>query len=246
MSTPNTTPMATPRAAPSSEITIDSSRIIRRSWDRLSPIARSRPTSRVRSMIESARVLTMPRTAMISASPSSAKMISRNWSIERAALLGELLLVEHGHDRQLLDHVVQAVLDPGGAVLLVDDQRVVGRLEAGRVERRERRDGAGEDDRGVLDDADDLPRLLALGHLRRRGRRRPRGPPRRRRTPGPAPSGPASPRCPRGPSAPAARRPRGRARWRRTGRRRRAGTGSASGRPRPRPRRRPSRRRWRC
>ena len=50
----------------------DSSRIIDRSCRRLIPTARSSPTSRVRSITDSARVLTMPSTAMITASPSRA------------------------------------------------------------------------------------------------------------------------------------------------------------------------------
>ena len=47
----------------------DSSRTIRRSCRRLSPTARSRPTSRVRSITDSASVLVMPRIAMMIAKP---------------------------------------------------------------------------------------------------------------------------------------------------------------------------------
>ena len=61
-----------PSTAPSTAITTDSSRIISRSCRRLTPIARSSPISRVRSMTESASVLTMPSTAMTTAKTSSA------------------------------------------------------------------------------------------------------------------------------------------------------------------------------
>ena len=50
----------------------DSQRTMARSWRRVIPTARSNPTSRVRSITESASVLTMPSTAMRTASPSRA------------------------------------------------------------------------------------------------------------------------------------------------------------------------------
>ena len=62
--------MTTPRTAPKTATTIASSRIIVRSWLRLTPTARSRPTSRVRSITDRLRVLTTPRIAMITESPS--------------------------------------------------------------------------------------------------------------------------------------------------------------------------------
>ena len=51
---------------------IDSSRTMVRSCFRLRPTARNRPTSRVRSMTDRARVLTMPSTAITTAGPSKA------------------------------------------------------------------------------------------------------------------------------------------------------------------------------
>ena len=43
---------------------IDSQRTVARSWLRVIPTARSRPSSRLRSMIDSASVLAMPKSAM--------------------------------------------------------------------------------------------------------------------------------------------------------------------------------------
>ena len=48
-----------------------SQRIIERSCRRVAPTARSRPSSRMRSKIDRARVLTMPNSAISTASPSS-------------------------------------------------------------------------------------------------------------------------------------------------------------------------------
>ena len=50
----------------------DSQRIVPRSWLRVMPTARSRPISWVRSTVESASVLPMPRSAMTIARPSRA------------------------------------------------------------------------------------------------------------------------------------------------------------------------------
>ena len=58
--------------APKKLMTIDSQRIIRRTCLRSVPTARSIPISRVRSMIDRARVLTTPKMAMITLSPSRA------------------------------------------------------------------------------------------------------------------------------------------------------------------------------
>ena len=44
---------------------------MRRSWRRVTPTARSSPISRVRSITERLKVLTTPRIAMITESPSS-------------------------------------------------------------------------------------------------------------------------------------------------------------------------------
>ena len=48
----------------------DSQRIIDRTWDRVWPTARSSPSSRVRSWIDSDSVLAMPMRAMMMASAS--------------------------------------------------------------------------------------------------------------------------------------------------------------------------------
>ena len=65
-------PSPTPSTAPSSAIATDSSRSMVRSCRRLSPTARNNPISRTLSMTDRARVLTMPSTAMTTASPSRA------------------------------------------------------------------------------------------------------------------------------------------------------------------------------
>ena len=61
-------PSTVPIEAPMTEITTDSQRTIARTWLRVMPTARSRPSSRVRSKADSASVLTMPRSAMSTAS----------------------------------------------------------------------------------------------------------------------------------------------------------------------------------
>ena len=48
-----------------------SQRIIERSWARVAPMARSRPSSRMRSKIDRPRVFTMPNRAITMARPSS-------------------------------------------------------------------------------------------------------------------------------------------------------------------------------
>ena len=52
--------------------TADSQRIIERTWRRVWPTARSTPSSRVRSWIDSERVLAMPSRAIRTATASSA------------------------------------------------------------------------------------------------------------------------------------------------------------------------------
>ena len=51
---PNTTPMTSPRSGPSRAMITDSQRTIERTCRRVMPTARSSPSSRVRSMIDSA------------------------------------------------------------------------------------------------------------------------------------------------------------------------------------------------
>ena len=58
-----------PSTAPISAVTTLSWRIIRRTWRRLIPIARSIPSSRVRSSTERASVFTMPNSETITARP---------------------------------------------------------------------------------------------------------------------------------------------------------------------------------
>ncbi len=68
---PRPDPTTTPSSAPNTAITTDSTTIISRTWRFPAPMARSRPSSRVRSTIDSASVFTIPSTAMTIASPSS-------------------------------------------------------------------------------------------------------------------------------------------------------------------------------
>ena len=63
--TPSPMPSAAPRTAPNTAVATDSMVIMPASWRRPSPTARSNPISRVRSVIDSARVFTMPSTATI-------------------------------------------------------------------------------------------------------------------------------------------------------------------------------------
>jgi hypothetical protein len=69
--TPKPTPIVRPSTAPKTEITTDSGRTMRRNCHRVMPTARSRPISLVRSITDSASVLTMPSTAMTSDRASS-------------------------------------------------------------------------------------------------------------------------------------------------------------------------------
>ena len=65
-------PTAIPSAAPISAVTTLSCRIIRRTWRRVMPIARSIPSSRVRSKTERTSVLMTPNRLTITERPSSA------------------------------------------------------------------------------------------------------------------------------------------------------------------------------
>ncbi len=78
-------PSAAPLMAPISEITTDSQRTMARTWLRVMPTARSRPSSRVRSKTESARVLTMPSRAIMTASSSITVTNSRRPSMKPLA-----------------------------------------------------------------------------------------------------------------------------------------------------------------
>jgi len=68
--TPSPVPMVSPLTAPTRATMIDSARIIRRTWRRFIPTARSRPISRVRSNTESISVLTIPIRATATARAS--------------------------------------------------------------------------------------------------------------------------------------------------------------------------------
>ena len=65
-------PTAIPSVAPIRAVTMLSCLIIRRTWRRVMPIARSIPSSRVRSKTESTSVLMTPNRLTITDSPSSA------------------------------------------------------------------------------------------------------------------------------------------------------------------------------
>ena len=77
-----------PIAAPSSAVMMDSWRIIRRTCRRVMPTARSMPSSRVRSNVESTSVLTIPNSDTITASASSTmKMAS---SVSMSAVMSSM------------------------------------------------------------------------------------------------------------------------------------------------------------
>ena len=69
---PKTTPMTRPSRLPITAVMALSKRIVRRSWRRVMPIARSMPISRVRSCTDSSSVLTMPNSEISTLTPSSA------------------------------------------------------------------------------------------------------------------------------------------------------------------------------
>ena len=104
---------------------------------------------------------------MTSASPSSAKIISTNWSIGSRCSCGERRLVLDGHDRQVGDDLVEPVLRARlGARLGEDDQDVVGRLEAGVVEVSMRGERSPEKTTGLSSKIADDPPLLLPGRDR--------------------------------------------------------------------------------
>ena len=67
----STSPSPRPTRAPSAEMSTASQRIAERSWRRSMPTARSNPSSRVRSLIDSDSVLAIPMRAMMIDSTSS-------------------------------------------------------------------------------------------------------------------------------------------------------------------------------
>ncbi len=69
---PKKVPIARPRVAPKIEIVTASQRMVAPTCPRTMPTARSSPSSRVRSVIDSAMVLAMPSTAIRIASASMA------------------------------------------------------------------------------------------------------------------------------------------------------------------------------
>ena len=68
---PSNVPSPRPSAAPISAVMTLSWRIMRRTWRRVMPTARSMPISRVRSKTESTIVLTMPIRPTMIEKPSS-------------------------------------------------------------------------------------------------------------------------------------------------------------------------------
>ena len=70
-----------PIAAPSSAVMMLSWRIIRRTCRRVMPTARSMPSSRVRSKVESTSVLTIPNRDTITASASSTMKMASSESM---------------------------------------------------------------------------------------------------------------------------------------------------------------------
>src|SRR6266702_2568504 len=77
---PKNTPTAMPRIAPSTEMITASQRIIDRTWARVAPTARSRPSSRTRSNTDRASVFTIPNSAMMIANASRMRTRLSNWS----------------------------------------------------------------------------------------------------------------------------------------------------------------------
>ena len=67
---PRKVPSMTPPAVPNRAVSTDSQRIRERAWDLVCPTARSRPSSRVRSLMARDSVLVMPMRAMMIASTS--------------------------------------------------------------------------------------------------------------------------------------------------------------------------------
>ena len=70
-SAPSTTPRMIPSTPPISAVITLSWRIIRRTWRRVIPIARSIPSSRVRSKTVSTSVFTIPKRLTTTESASS-------------------------------------------------------------------------------------------------------------------------------------------------------------------------------
>ena len=77
--TASTTPAPPPTTVPYRAVRTDSAIISPLSWALPRPTARMSPISRVRSLTESTRVLTIPRTAMAMDSPSSPYRTARTW-----------------------------------------------------------------------------------------------------------------------------------------------------------------------
>ena len=94
---PRPVPTATPSSAPKIEITTASTVIMRMVCARRSPIARSRPSSRVRSSTDRARVLMMPSTAITMASASRIWIIVQQRVQLAGLLLDERVPVGHRH-----------------------------------------------------------------------------------------------------------------------------------------------------
>ena len=93
---PSPLPTAMPSSAPNTEMTTASTVTIRIACARRSPMARSRPSSRVRSRTDRASVFTMPSTAMRMASASRIWIIVERTS-ER---VGEHERARHEHDAE--------------------------------------------------------------------------------------------------------------------------------------------------
>ena len=74
-------PSPRPSAAPISAVITLSCRIIRRAWRRVMPIARSMPSSRVRSNTERTSVFTMPNRLTTTENPSSTYSMARTVAV---------------------------------------------------------------------------------------------------------------------------------------------------------------------
>ena len=176
-STPTTiaaspSPAAMPSTAPISAVITLSWRTIRRTWRRVMPSARSVPSSRMRSKVESTSVLTMPNSDTITASASSTQRIAEDRAdpgrlVVDEAGLGLDLGVREGGQR-LVERRAAAVDEREPVALRCLERRsnaaseiVIGPRQSGVEHRR------------VLDRRAPQRQLLALarGVTRERGRR---------------------------------------------------------------------------
>ena len=169
VSTARNMPTPIPSAAPISAVTMLSCRIMRRIWRRVMPIARSIPSSRVRSKTDRTRVLMTPKRLTITDRPSSAYRICSVCFRSCVRLLlnsSRVSTSAAGNAARLFSSA--AVFSVGRPAADVDEGQVVGVVcERGVEGRRRDRDLAERRPAlGRIDDADHVePEGLAGGRL---------------------------------------------------------------------------------